>query len=103
LHSARHQSLAAHTANDCTSRWANSPPAMISSTRRLTMYEDEILRETWRVKEQLGEEFSRDPKAYWAKLRRIGRAWKTRTKDAVTPTRKSTKRIGAKSAQVAVV
>ena len=40
------------------------------------MYEDEILREVWRVKDKLSAEYERDPKAYWAKLRQIGQEWK---------------------------
>jgi hypothetical protein len=42
------------------------------------MYEDEILREVWRVKDKLAAEYARDPNAYWAKLRQIGREWKRR-------------------------
>ena len=42
------------------------------------MYEDEILREVWRVKDKLAAEYARDPDAYWAKLRQIGQAWKKR-------------------------
>ena len=35
------------------------------------MYEDEILRELWKVKDELSKEYARDPAAYWAELRRL--------------------------------
>jgi hypothetical protein len=44
------------------------------------MYEDEILREVWRVKDKLAREYERDPKAYWEKLRQIGQEWKKQAK-----------------------
>jgi hypothetical protein len=54
------------------------------------MYEDEILQELWKVKEKLSEEYARDPKAYWQKLRDIGEKWENRhTKSTVS--RKSAK------------
>jgi hypothetical protein len=43
------------------------------------MYEDEILEEVWRVKEQLAAKFERDPAAYWEELKRIGSEWSRRS------------------------
>jgi|WetSurMetagenome_2_1015567.scaffolds.fasta_scaffold815141_1 hypothetical protein len=42
------------------------------------MYQDDVLRETWRIKDQLADEYARDPDAYWAKLRQISETWKRR-------------------------
>jgi hypothetical protein len=59
------------------------------------MYEDDILREVWRVKDKLAAEYARNPDAYWDKLRQISQAWKSRGGD--TATRRNPRRASKRS------
>jgi len=62
------------------------------------MYQDDILREVWRAKDTLADEYARDPDAYWATLRRVAGAWKRRS--AKSPRRALRKNLPRKHAPV---